>query len=195
MKIKIDLTNWSESVNFVVNHPDREKSKYWKKEVNLLRETIKDEMNYLWDHNKINTRKWDDCCWDNDINREFKEFFNVSNEFMENSKVDDKDYSLTDYELIKKYGKDWHDDNFYSTVISIKEKLSIDQLLELASLMQRKYYSFWSYEIDNEGFINPEFHQYDTTEYSEYLKDLKAYENFEVEVLEENPSRKQKLTM
>ena len=185
MKRKIDLTNWKEAVDFVIAHQDQQTLKYWtkEKEINSLRKTIREIMQYLWDCDEINARKWDYFCWDDSVNKEFKKFFNTINEFQENSKVNYEDYSSTKYELIKKYGQDWYDDNFASTIVYIKKYLSINRLLELASLMQRKYYAFWSYEIDNHGlFITPKFHQYDTANYSKYLKDLQAYENFEFEV-------------
>lgn len=184
MKWKIDLTNWKEVVDFVIMHQDQQTSKYWtkEKEINSLRRTIREIMQYLLDCNEINARKWDYYRWDDSVNKEFKKFFNIINEFQRNSKVDYEDYLSTKYELIKKYGQDWYDDNFAATVVSIKKYLSINRLLELASLMQRKYYSFWSYEIGNHGlFITPKFHQYDTANYSKYLKDLQTYENFEVE--------------
>ena len=195
MKYKVDLTNWKEAVDFVIAHQDQQTSKYWtkEKEINSLRRTIREIMQYLWDCNEINTRKWDYCRWDDSVNKEFKKFFNTINEFQKNSKVDDEDYLSTKYELIKKYSQDWYDDNFAATVVLIKKHLSINRLLELASLMQWKFYSFWSYEIDNHGlFITPKFHQYDTAGYSKYLKDLQAYENFEVEVNEQKSSKTQK---
>ena len=197
MKKTIDITNWREVVDFVIDCQDQEKSKYWtkEKEIDSLREAIKEEIEYLWNNDEINTRKWDECCWDDNVNTEFKDFFNISNKFQENLKIDDEDYSLTDYELIKKYGQDWYDDNFYSRDISIKEDLSIDSLEQLTSLMKEGYYDFWSYEIDNKGFINPEFHQYYTDEYSEYINDLRKFENFEIEVNQQKTSKTQKLTM
>lgn len=185
MKKTIDLTNWREVVDFVITYQDQQTSKYWtkEKEINSLRIMIKDEMNFLWDQNKINTHKWDDHYWDDNVNKKFKKFFTIINKFQGNSKVDYEDYFLTRYELRKKYGQDWYDDNFADTIVLIKKYLSINRLLELASLMQWKYYAFWSFEIDNHGlFITPKFHQYDTTEHSKYLKDLQAYKNFEVEI-------------
>lgn len=198
MKKKIDITNWREVVDFVIDRQDQEKSKYWtkEKEINSLREAIKEEIEYLWNNDEINTRKWDECCWDDNVNIEFKEFFNISNKFQKNLKIDDEDYSSTDYELIKKYGKDWYDDNFYSREISIKENLSIDQLESLASLMKEGYYDFWSYEINKDtGFVTPHFHQYSTSEYSDYIHDRRKFENFEVEVGQQKSSKTQKLTM
>lgn len=185
MKKKIDVTNWREVVDFVITYQDQETSKYWtkEKEINSLRRMIKDEMNFLWDRNKINTHKWDDHYWDDNVNKEFKKFFTIINKFQGNSKVAYEDYLSTKNELIKKYGQDWYDDNFADTIVLIKKYLSINRLLELASLMQEKYYAFWSFEIDNDGlFITPKFHQYDTTEHSKYLKDLQAYQKFEVEI-------------
>ena len=185
MKKKVDITNWKEVVDFVITYQDQQTSKYWtkEKEINSLRRMIKDEINFLWDRNKINTHKWDAHCWDDNVNKEFKKFFTIINKFQGNSKVDYEDYLSTKNELIKKYGQDWYDDNFADTIVLIKKYLSINRLLELASLMQLKYYAFWSFEIDNDGlFITPKFHQYDTVEHSKYLKDLQAYKNFEVEI-------------
>ena len=185
MKKIIDVTNWREVVDFIITYQDQQTSKYWtkEKEINSLRRMIKDEMNFLWDRNKINTHKWDAHYWDDNVNKEFKKFFTIINKFQGNSKVDYEDYLSTKNELIKKYGQDWYDDNFADTIVLIKKYLSINRLLELASLMKKGYYDFWSYEIDNHGlFITPKFHQYDTTEHSKYLKDLQAYKNFEVEI-------------
>ena len=184
MKYKVDLTNWKEAVDFVIAHQDQQTSKYWtkEKEINSLRRTIREIMQYLWDCNEINTRKWDYCRWDDSVNKEFKKFFNTINEFQKNSKVDDEDYLSTKYELIKKYSQDWYNDNFAATVVLIKKHLSINRLLELASLMQWKFYSFWSYEIDKEASIHPKYHQYSISEYSKYIDDKNMFENFEVEI-------------
>ena len=165
MKETIDLTNWREVVDFVIDCQDQEKSKYWtkEKEINSLRETIKEEIEYLWNNDEINTRKWDECIWDDEVNREYKEYFDLKNVFNKGAIVEEEDYSSTDYELIKKYGQDWYDENYEQTTDRlIKNNLSIDQLESLASLMKKGYYDFWSYEIDKKGFINPEFHQYRT---------------------------------
>ena len=198
MKKKIDITNWREVVDFVIDCQDQEKSKYWtkEKEIDSLREAIKIEIDYLWDHDEINTWKWwDNCVWNDEVNNEYKEYFSFENAFYKNAIVEEEDYSSTDYELIKKYGQDWYDENYEETTYSIKNNLSIDQLESLASLMKKGYYDFWSYEIDKKGFINPEFHQYRADEYSEYIDDQRKFENFEVEVNEQKSSKTQKLTM
>ena len=195
MKKTIDLTNWREAVDFMVDWQGPNKSEYWTKEnlISWIRKQLKKEIDRLWERNEINTSKWDECCWNDDVNKEFKEFFNISNKFLDNSKVEDEDYSLTDYELKKKYGQDWYDDNFYSVVTSIKENLSIDQLEKLALLMKRKYYAFWDYCPENDGSIKPLFTQYDTSEYSEYLQALQITENFEYKDDEEKDTKKMKI--
>ena len=163
MKETIDLTNWREVVGFVIDCQDQEKSKYWtkEKEINSLRETIKEEIEYLWNNDEINTRKWDECVWNDEVNREYKEYFDLKNVFNKGAIVEEEDYSSTDYELIKKYGRDWYDENYEQTTdCLIKNNLSIDQLESLASLMKKGYYDFWSYEINKKGFI---FHTFINT--------------------------------
>ena len=61
--------------------------------------------------------------------------------------------------------------------------------------MKKGYYEFWSYEIDNTGFIIPNFHQYSTSEYLEYMDDKRKFENFEVEINQQKSSKTQKLTI
>ncbi|WP_373440567.1 hypothetical protein [Metamycoplasma equirhinis] len=119
--------------------------------------------------------------WDDELCSDWHEYFDLTNEFEKTSKVDSEDYSLTEYELTEKYGSDWVEENFCGYSITIKDNLSIDQLENLADEMSSKYYAFWSYEINEEiGYIIPEFHQYETFQYSEYQKEKSKYENFEV---------------
>lgn len=194
VKERIDATNWREVAEYMFSKPKfgwRTKENF----IKYLQEDMTDEINWLWSKDELNTTKWDNCVWNDEVNKEYKEYFELENKFDKNAIVDKEDYSLTDYELIKKYGKDWYDENFEQITISIKNNLSIGQLDSLASLMKKGYYDFWSYEIDNEGFINPEFHQYHTDEYSEYIDDQRKFENFEVEVKKQNSSKTQKLTM
>ena len=129
------------------------------------------------------------------MNREYKKYFDLENDFNKNAITDIEDYSLTGYDLIKKYGQNWYDENYQGSTISIKNNLSIDQLELLTSLMKHGYYDFWNYEINKKGFIFPYFHQYRTSEYSKYIDDKNMFENFEVEVNEQNSSKTQKLTM
>lgn len=194
MKKTIDVTNWRE----VVEHLASQSKFEWKTEEYFIKDLQKDmteEIYYLWNNNELDTNHWDNSVWNDELNKEYKEYFELENKFNKNAIVDKEDYFLTHYELNKKYGQDWYDENFEQITISIKNNLSIGQLDSLASLMKKGYYDFWSYEIDNEGFITPEFHQYRTDEYSEYIDDQRKFENFEVEVKKQNSSKTQKLTM
>ena len=102
------------------------------------------EINWLWSEDELNTNRWDNIVLNDELNKEYKEYFQWKNTFYKNANVDKEDYSLTDYELIKKYGQDWYDENYEATIYSIKNNLSIDQLESLASLMKKGYYDFWS---------------------------------------------------
>ena len=194
MKKKVDITNWKEVVEYMASQSKFE----WKTEEYFIKDLQKDmieEIYYLWDKNELNTNHWDNSVWDDELNREYKEYFDLKNGFTKEAIVEEEDYSLTDYELIKKYGQDWYDENYAQTDRLIKNNLSIDQLDCLVSLMKKGYYEFWSYEIDKTGFIIPNFHQYSTSEYLEYMDDQRKFENFEVEVNEQKSSKTQKLTM
>lgn len=181
MKQKIDLTNWEEVVNYMCSQSKFE----WKTKENFIKHLQEDmisEIIWLWSEDELNINHWDNSVWDDELNKEHKEYFQLKNEFDKNAIVDKEDYSLTDYELIKKYGQDWYDENYEATIYSIKNNLSIDQLESLTSLMKKEYYYFWSYEINKKGFIFPYFHQYSTSKYSEYMYDQRKFENFEVEI-------------
>lgn len=194
MKQKIDLTNWEEVVNYMCSQSKFE----WKTKENFIKHIKEDmisEINWLWSEDELNINHWDNSVWDDELNKEHKEYFQLKNEFDKNAIIDKEDYSLTDYELIKKYGQDWYDENYEATIYSIKNNLSIDQLESLTSLMKKEYYYFWSYEINKKGFIFPYFHQYSTSEYSKYMDERKRFENFEIEVEQQKSSKTQKLTM
>lgn len=194
MKQKFNLTNWKEVIDYTVS-----KSEFgWKTKescIKTLQENMLEKIYDLWDEGKLVTNKWDDCVWDDEVNDEYKEYFELENKFNKNAIVEEKDYSSTDYELKKKYGQDWYDENYEQTNISIKNNLSIDQLESLASLMKEGYYDFWHYETNKKGFIIPYFHQYSTSEYSEYIHDQRKLENFELELEQQKSSKTQKLTM
>ena len=181
MKKKVDITNWREVVNYMVSQSKFE----WKTEEHFikdLREDMISEINWLWSEAELNTSEWDNCVWNDEVNKEYKKYFGLKNDFVKNANVDKEDYFLTGYELIKKYGQDWYDENYQGSTISIKNNLSIDQLELLASLMKRGYYDFWNYEINKKGFIFPRFNQYSTSEYLEYMDGKRKFENFEVEI-------------
>ena len=180
--------NWREVVDYM-----RSQSKFeWKTKENFIKHIKEDmisEINWLWSEDELNTNRWDNSVLNDELNKEYKEYFQWKNTFYKNVNVDKEDYSLTDYELIKKYGQDWYDENYEATIYSIKTNLSIDQLESLASLMKKGYYGFWSYEINKKRFIFPYFHQYSTSEYSEYMDERKRFENFEIEVEQQNSSK------
>ena len=194
MKKTIDVTNWREVVDYMVSQSKFE----WKTEEHFikdLREDMISEIIRLWSEAEFNTSKWDNCVWNDEVNKEYKKYFDLKNDFVKNADIDKEDYFLTGYDLIKKYGQDWYDENYQGSTISIKNNLSIDQLELLASLMKHGYYDFWNYQIDKKGFIFPYFHQYSTSEYSKYMDERKRFENFEIEVGQQKSSKKQKLTM
>lgn len=194
MKQKIDLTNWREVVDYMCSQSKFE----WKAKENFIKHIKEDmisEIIWLWSEDELNTNHWDNSVWNDELNKEHKGYFQLKNEFNKNAIIDKEDYSLTDYELIKKYGQDWYDENYEATIYSIKNNLSIDQLESLTSLMKKGYYDFWYYEINKKGFIFPRFHQYSTSEYSEYMDERRRFENFEVEVEKQIPSKTQKLAM
>ena len=195
MKQKIDLTNWRKVVDYMCFQSKFE----WQTKENFIKHIQEDmisEIIWLWSEDELNTNHWDNSVWNDELNKEHKEYFELENKFDKNAIVDDEDYSLTDYELIKKYDQDWYDENYEARIYSIKTNLSIDQLESLASLMKEGYYGFWSYEINKDtGFVTPHFHQYNTSEYSDYIHDRRKFENFEVEVGQQKSSKTQKLTM
>ena len=194
MKKKIDITNWKEVVEYLASQSKFE----WKTEEHFIKDLQEDmisEINWLWSEDQLNINHWDNSIWNDELNKEHKKYFELKNEFNKNTNVDKEDYSLTRYELIKKYGQDWYDENYVGTTYSIKNNLSIDQLESLTSLMKEGYYDFWSYEIDEKGFIFPYFRQYSTEKYSEYMNDKRWFENFEVEVNQQKSSKTQKLAM
>lgn len=194
MKQKIDLTNWREVVDYMVFQSNFD----WKTEEHFIKDLQEDmisEINWLWSEDQLNINHWDNSIWNDELNKEHKKYFELKNEFNKNANVDKEDHSLTRYELIKKYGQDWYDENYVGATYSIKNNLSIDQLESLTSLMKEGYYDFWSYEIDEKGFIFPYFRQYSTEKYSEYMNAKRRFENFEVEVNQQKSSKTQKLAM
>ena len=181
MKQKIDLTNWEEVVNYMCSQSKFE----WKSKENFIKHLQEDmisEINWLWSEDELNTNHWDNSVWDDELNNEYKKYFQLKNEFDKNAIVDKEDYSLTDYELRKKYGQDWYDENYEATIYWIKNNLSINQLESLTSLLKKEYYYFWSYEINKDASIHPKYHQYSISEYSKYINDKNMFENFEIEV-------------
>ncbi|MDC8921006.1 hypothetical protein [Metamycoplasma hyosynoviae] len=181
MTKKINLTDWNEAIDFLVSQSN---SKTHTKEyyINQLKEELINEINYLWDNGKLNINKWEESVWNDELCSDWHEYFDLTNEFGKTSKVDSEDYSLTEYELTKKYGSDWVEENFCGYSITIKDDLSIDQLESLADEMSSKYYAFWSYEISEEiSYIIPEFHQYETFQHSKYQEEKSKYENFKFE--------------
>ena len=184
MKQRIDLTNWYEVIDYVASTSQNKKEKTKDLVFDVRKKMIK-EIELLSDMDKLNGVDENDGEWDDELNNEYKEYFSFKNIFYENTIVDKEDNFLTRYELRKKYGQDWIEQNLYANLLGYKRNLSINQLESLTSLLKKEYCGFWSYEIDKKGFIIPNFHQYSTSEYSEYMDDQRKFENFEVEFNEQ----------
>lgn len=181
MKKKIDITKWYEAIFYVASNSPENKEEKIRNLIFDLREKMKKEINLLWDNNELDTNHWDNSVWNDELNKEYKEYFKLENKFNKNAIVEKEDYFLTRYELAKKYGKDWEKEKVFLNFLGFKNNLSIGQLDSLASLMKKGYYDFWSYEIDKDASIRPKFHQYSISEYSKYIDDKNMFENFEVE--------------
>ena len=181
MKQRIDLTNWYEVIDYVASTSQNKKEKI-KDLVFDLRKNMMKKIEHLSDMEKLNNVDENDGEWDDELNNEYKEYFSFKNIFYENAIVDKEDNFLTRYELRKKYGQDWIEQNLYANLLGYKRNLSINQLESLTSLLKKEYYDFWSYEMDKEDSISPKYHQYSISEYSKYMDDKNMFENVEVEV-------------
>lgn len=181
MKKTIDLTSWYEVIDYIASNSENKKEKTKGLVFDVRKKMIK-EIEHLSDMEKLNSVDENDGEWDDKLNNEYKEYFSFKNIFYENAIVDKEDNFLTRYELRKKYGQDWIEQNLYVNLLGYKRNLSINQLESLTSLLKKEYYGFWSYEINKEGIISPKFHQYNISEYSKYIDDKNMFENFEVEV-------------
>ena len=180
MKKKIDLTSWYEVIDYIASNSENKKEKT-KDLILKLKEDMIKQMNLLWNKEELNNIYLDD----KEQSDKLKEYLDFKNIFYKNAIVDKEDYFLTRYELKEKYGKDWFDKNHYGNFIGPKRNLSIDQFELLTSLIKKRYYGFWSYEIDKDASIHPKFHQYNLSELSEYIKDKNIFGNFEVEINEQ----------
>lgn len=181
MKRRIDLTNWYEVIDYVASTSQNKKEKI-KDLVFDVRKNMMKKIEHLSDMEKLNSVDENDGEWNDELNNEYKEYFSFKNIFYENAIVDKEDNFLTRYELRKKYGQDWIEQNLYANLLGYKRNLSINQLESLTSLLKKEYYGFWSYEIDKEDSISPKYHQYSISEYSKYIDDKNMFENFEVEI-------------
>ena len=181
MKKTIDVTNWYEVLDYVLSNSENRKEKTKDLVFDVRGKMIK-EIEHLSDMQKLNSVDENDGEWDDELNNEYKEYFSFKNIFYENAIVDKEDNFLTRYELRKKYGQDWIEQNLYVNLLGYKRNLSINQLESLTSLLKKEYCGFWSYEIDKEASIYPKYHQYSLSEYSKYIEDKNMFENFEVEI-------------
>ena len=184
MKKKIDVTSWYEVLDYVLSNSENRKEKTKDLVFDVRKKMIK-EIELLSDMDKLNGVDENDGEWDDELNNEYKEYFSFKNIFYENAIVDKEDNFLTRYELRKKYGQDWIEQNLYANLLGYKRNLSINQLESLTSLLKKEYCGFWSYEINKEASIHPKYHQYSISEYSKYINDKNMFENFEVEVNEQ----------
>lgn len=181
MKKTIDVTSWYEVLDYVLSNSENRKEKTKDLVFDVRKNMIK-EIEHLSDMEKLNSVDENDGEWSDELNNEYKKYFSFKNIFYENAIVDKEDYFLTRYELRKKYGQDWIEQNLYLNLLGYKRNLSIDQLESLTSLLKKEYCGFWSYEIDKEASIRPKYHQYSLSEYSKYIDDKNMFENFEVEI-------------
>lgn len=181
MKKTIDVTSWYEVLDYVASTSQNKKEKV-KDLVFDVRKKMIYQIEHLTDMEKLNNvyNSYDE--WNDELNNEYKEYFSFKNIFYENAIIDKEDYFLTRYELRKKYGQDWIEQNLYVNFLGYKRNLSINQLESLTSLIKKEYCGFWSYEIDKEASIHPKYHQYSLSEYSKYIEDKNMFENFEVEI-------------
>ena len=181
MKKTIDVTSWYEVLDYVLSNLQNRKEKT-KDLVFDVRKKMIYQIEHLSDMEKLNNvyNSYDE--WNDELNNEYKEYFSFKNIFYENANVDKEDNFLTRYELRKKYGQDWIEQNLYANLLGYNRNLSIDQLESLTSLLKKEYCGFWSYEIDKEASIHPKYHQYSISEYSKYINDKNMFENFEVEI-------------
>lgn len=181
MKKTIDVTSWYEVLDYVLSNSENRKEKT-KDLVFDVRKKMIYQIEHLTDMEKLNNvyNSYDE--WNDELNNECKEYYSFKNVFYKNAIVDKEDYFLTRYELRKKYGQDWIKQNLYLNFLGYKRNLSINQLESLTSLLKKEYCGFWSYEIDKEASISPKYHQYSLSEYSKYIEDKNMFENFEVEV-------------
>lgn len=181
MKKKIDVTSWYEVLDYVLSNSENRKEKTKDLVFDVRKKMIK-EIELLSDMDKLNGVDENDGEWDDELNNEYKEYFSFKNIFYENAIVDKEDNFLTRYELRKKYGQDWIEQNLYANLLGYKRNLSINQLESLTSLLKKEYCGFWSYEINKEASIHPKYHQYSISEYSKYINDKNMFENFEIEI-------------
>lgn len=181
MKKTIDLTSWYEVIDYIASTSQNKKEKTKNLILNLRQDMI-NQIEHLSDIGKLNGVHENEGEWDDELNNEYKEYFSFKNKFNKNAIIDKEDYSLTRYELRKKYGQDWVKQNLWLNLLGYKRNLSIDQLESLTSLLKTEYCGFWSYEIDKDASIHPKFHQYSLSEYSKYIDDKNMFENFEVEI-------------
>ena len=81
MKKKIDITNWRETVEYMVSQSKFE----WKTKENFIKHIQEDmisEIIWLWSEAELNTSKWDNCVWNDEVNKEYKKYFDLSNDFI-----------------------------------------------------------------------------------------------------------------
>lgn len=192
MKKTIDVTNWHEVLDYVLSNLQNRKEKTKDLVFDVRKNMIK-EIEHLSDMEKLNSVDESDGEWDDELNNECKEYFSFKNIFYENAIVDKEDNFLTRYELRKKYGQDWIEQNLYANLLGYKRNLSINQLESLTSLLKKEYCGFWSYEIDKEASIHPKYHQYSLSEYSKYINDKNMFENFEVEINQQKSKHTMKM--
>ena len=155
----INLTNEEEVINHILSQCNDNKITR-EKIIKKLQKEMHKEIMTLLDNFKLSNEYWIFNMQNNkDISDSFKKYFIFRNEFQKNSKVDDEDYFLTDYELIQKYGIDWWKQNELTVINVLKEDLTIEELKWVCKKMCFSQYQFWKFKISNDYSIIPSFYQ------------------------------------
>lgn len=155
----INLTNEEEVINHILSQCNDNKITR-EKIIKKLQKEMHKEIMTLLDNFKLSNEYWIFNMQNNkDISDSFKKYFIFRNEFQKNSKVDDEDYFLTDYELIQKYGIDWWKQNELTVINVLKEDLTIEELKLVCKKMCFSQYQFWKFKISNDYSIIPSFYQ------------------------------------
>lgn len=155
----IDLTNEEEVINHILSQCN-DSTITKEKIVNKLQKAMHKKIMHLLENFKLSDEYWIFNMQNNKyVSDSFKKYFIFRNEFQKNSKVDEEDYFLTDYELIQKYGIEWWRENAFTIINVLKEDLTIQELKWVSKKMCFSEFRFWKFTISNDYSIIPSFYQ------------------------------------
>lgn len=155
----IDLTNEEEVINYILSQCN-DSTITKEKIVNKLQKAMHKKIMHLLENFKLSDEYWIFNMQNNKyVSDSFKKYFIFRNEFQKNSKVDEEDYFLTDYELIQKYGIEWWRENAFTIINVLKEDLTIQELKWVSKKMCFSEFRFWKFTISNDYSIIPSFYQ------------------------------------